>query len=64
MAQVKIYPATQQQAQTIITKVDNIDSKIQRVGLDGIDVAVVDFINDPIIISQGGLDQYARRITT
>ena len=64
MAQVKIYPATQQQAQTIITKVDNLDQKIQRVGLDDIDEAVVDFINDPIIISQGGLDQYARRITT
>lgn len=60
----KVYLATKAQADTIIDKVDNIDSKIQRVGLDGIDEAVVDFVNDPIIISQGGLDQYARRITT
>ena len=64
MAQVKIYPATQEQAQTIITKVNNLDNKIQPAGLNSIEVAVVDFINDPIVISQGGLDQYARRITT
>lgn len=64
MAQVKIYPATQTQAEAIITKVDNLNNKIQLNGLNGIEVAVVDFINDPIIITQGGLDQYARRITT
>ena len=64
MAQVKIYPATQQQAQTIITKVDNIDSKIQPAGLSDIVIGVVDFVNDPLIIRQGGLDQYSRRITT
>ena len=64
MAQVKIYPATQTQAEAIITKVDNLNNKIQPNGLNGIEVAVVDFINDPIIITQGGLDQYARRITT
>lgn len=64
MAQVKIYPATQQQAQTIITKVDNIDGKIQPAGLNNIAIGVVDFINDQLIIRQGGLDQYARHITT
>ena len=64
MAHVKIYPATQQQAQTIITKVDNIDSKMQQAGLNDIEIGVVDFVNDPLIIRQGGLDQYARRITT
>jgi len=64
MAQVKIYPATQQQAQTIITKVENLDQKIQRVGLNAVDFGIVDFVNDPIIIQQGGLDQYNRRITT
>lgn len=64
MAQVKIYPATQQQAQTIITKVDNISSEIQPAGLNNIEIGVVDFVNDPLIIRQGGLDQYARRITT
>lgn len=64
MAQTKIYPATQQQANTIIDKVDNLDEKIQPVGLNGVEIGVVDFVNDNIIITTGGLDQYARRITT
>lgn len=64
MAQVKIYPATQQQAQVIITKVDDLAQKIQPAGLNSIVVGVVDFVNDPIVISQGGFDEYARRITT
>lgn len=64
MTQVKIYPATQQQAQVIITKVDDLAQKIQPAGLNGIVVGVVDFVNDPIVISQGGFDEYARRITT
>lgn len=64
MTQVKIYPATQQQAQVIITKVDDLAQKIQPAGLNSIVVGVVDFVNDPIVISQGGFDEYARRITT
>lgn len=64
MGTVKIYPATQQQAQVIITKVDDLAQKIQPAGLNSIVVGVVDFVNDPIVISQGGLDEYARRITT
>ena len=64
MATTKIYPATQTQAQTIIDKVDNLDEKIQPVGLNGVEIGVVDFVNDPITIITGGLDEYARRITT
>ena len=64
MATVKIYPATQQQAQAIISKVDDLAQKIQPAGLNSIVVGVVDFVNDPIVISKGGLDGYARRITT
>ncbi len=64
MAAVKIYPATQQQAQTIISKVDDLGQKIQPAGLNSIAVGVVDFVNDPIVIRQGGFDEYARRITT
>ena len=64
MAAVKIYPATQQQAQTIISKVDDLGQKIQPAGLNSIHVGVADFVNDPIVISQGGFDEYARRITT
>ena len=64
MAQTKIYPATQQQANTIIDKVDDLDEKIQPVGLNGVEIGVVDFVNDNITITTGGLDQYARRITT
>ena len=64
MGTVKIYPSTQQQAQVIITKVDDLAQKIQPAGLNSIVVGVVDFVNDPIVISQGGFDEYARRITT
>ena len=64
MAQTKIYPATQTQANTIIDKVDDLNKKIQSVGLNGVEIGVVDFVNDNVIITTGGLDQYARRITT
>ena len=63
MAKVKIYPATQQQAQTIITKVDNIDSKITpQFSLSQVIPLVLDFVNDPIVIISGGLDTASRTI--
>ena len=63
MVQVKIYPATQQQAQTIITKVDNIDNKITpQFSLSQVIPLVLDFVNDPIVIISGGLDTASRTI--
>ena len=41
MAQTKIYPATQTQANTIIDKVDNLDEKIQPVGLSNVVVIFI-----------------------
>lgn len=64
MAQTKIYPATQTQANTIIDKVDNLDEKIQPVGLSNVIVNVVDFIHDSITITAGGLNSNERIIST
>ena len=64
MTQVKIYPVTQQQAQTIITKIDDLDEKIQPVGLSNVVVNVVDFIHDSITIMSGGLNSTERIIST
>lgn len=64
MAQTKIYPATQTQAQTIIEKVDDLDEKIQPVGLSNVIVNVVDFIHDSITITAGGLNSNERIIST
>ena len=64
MAQTKIYPATQTQANTIIDKVDNLDEKIQPVGLSNVVVNVVDFIHDSITITAGGLNSNERIIST
>jgi len=64
MVQTKIYPATQQQANTIIDKVDDLDEKIQPVGLSNVIVNVVDFIHDSITITAGGLNSNERIIST
>ena len=64
MAQTKIYPATQTQANTIINKVDAIDAKIEQPGLGSVNICVMDFINDDITIVSGGLESSKRRITT
>ena len=64
MAQTKIYPATQTQANAIIDKVDNLDEKIQPVGLSNVVVNVVDFIHDSITITAGGLNSNERIIST
>lgn len=60
----KVYIATKTQADTIIDKVDDLDEKIQPVGLSNVVVGVADFINDPVTITSGGLDSYNRVITT
>lgn len=64
MAQTKIYPATQQQANTIIDKVDDLDEKIQPAGLSNVIVNVVDFLHDSITITAGGLNSNERIIST
>lgn len=63
MAQTKIYPATKEQAQTIITKVDALDAKTEPIDLSLVDVKVLDFINDPVTIISGGLNTYERTIS-
>lgn len=63
MAQTKIYPATKQQAQTIITKVDEINAKTVPINLSSVGVKVLDFINDPVTIISGGLNTYERTIS-
>ena len=60
----KTFLATKDQADTIINDVAALDAKVTPEGLNSIDFGIVDFVNDPIIITQGGLDQYNRRITT
>lgn len=60
----KVYIATKTQADTIIDKVDDLDEKIQPVGLSNVIVNVVDFINDSITITAGGLNSNERIIST
>ncbi len=64
MAQTKIYPATKTQADTIIDKIDSLDSKIEPLNLADVVDGVLDFINDPITITSGGLDSTRRIIST
>ena len=60
----KVYIATKTQADTIIDKVDDLDEKIQPVGLSNVVVNVVDFIHDSITITAGGLNSNERIIST
>lgn len=60
----KVYLATKAQADTIIDKVDDLDEKIQPVGLSNVVVNVVDFIHDSITIMSGGLNSAERTIST
>ena len=64
MAQVKIYPSTQAQVQAVQDTVDEINAKIEPLGLASVDVGVLDFVYDDITIVRGGLDTLKRRITT
>ena len=60
----KTFLATKEQVDTVVTQITEINNKMALADLDSIEVGVVDFVNDDIIITTGGLDQYARRITT
>lgn len=64
MAQVKIYPSTQAQVQAVQNTVDEINAKIEPLGLASVDVGVLDFVYDDITIVYGGLETTKRRITT
>ena len=63
MAQIKIYPATQAQAQDIQDTVDEINAKIIPVDLSNVTPLVLDFINDDITIISGGLNSIERTIS-
>ena len=41
-----------------------INAKIEPIDLASVETAILDFVNDPITITSGGLDSYNRRITT
>lgn len=60
----KTFLATKEQVDIVVTQITEINDKMALAGLNSIEVGVVDFVNDDIIITTGGLDQYARRITT
>lgn len=64
MAQTKIYPSTQQQVAAIDAKLDVIDGKVTSKSLSNVIVGVMDFVNDDITITSGGLESVSRRITT
>lgn len=63
MAQTKIYPATQAQAQNIQNTADEINAKITPVDLSNVTPLVLDFINDDITIISGGLNSIERTIS-
>ena len=64
MAQTKIYPATQSQAQDIQDTVDEINAKITpQFDLSQVVPLVLDFVNDDVTIISGGLDTYSRTIS-
>lgn len=60
----KSYLSTQAQVQAVINKVDAIDVKISPVSLSDVIIGVMDFVNDDITITSGGLDELNRKITT
>lgn len=60
----KSYLSTQAQVQAVINKVDAIDVKISPVSLSAVIIGVMDFVNDNITITSGGLDELNRKITT
>lgn len=64
MAQTKIYPATQAQAQDIQDTVDEINAKIvPQFDLSNVVPLVLDFVNDDITIISGGLNSIERTIS-
>lgn len=61
MDSIIVYEKAKEYADSVV---GDLAQKIQPAGLNSIIVGVADFANDPIVISKGGLDEYARRITT
>lgn len=61
---MKTYVATkaEQTAQTV--KLNEIDAKITPMNLESVVAGILDFENDDITITSGGLDSLRRRITT
>lgn len=61
---MKTYVATkaEQTAQTV--KLNEIDAKVTPVNLESVVAGILDFNNDDITITSGGLDSLRRRITT
>ena len=61
---MKTYVATkaEQTAQTV--KLNEIDAKVTPMNLESVVAGILDFNNDDITITSGGLDGLRRRITT
>lgn len=61
---MKTYVATkaEQTAQTV--KLNEIDAKVTPINLESVVAGILDFNNDDITITSGGLDGLRRRITT
>ena len=61
---MKTYVATkaEQTAQTV--KLNEIDAKVTPMNLESVVAGILDFNNDDITITSGGLDSSRRRITT
>lgn len=60
----KTFLATKEQVDTVVTQITEINNKMALANLNSIEIGIVDFVNDDIVITTGGLDEYQRRITT
>lgn len=60
----KTFLATKEQVDTVVSQITEINGKIALADLNSIEIGIVDFVNDDIVITTGGLDEYQRRITT
>lgn len=56
--------AEKQQLDAQNQTLQQINAKIEPIDLASVETAILDFVNDPITITSGGLDSYNRRITT
>ena len=61
---MKTYLAEKAQLDAQNQTLQQINTKIEPIDLTSVETAILDFVNDPITITSGGLDSYNRRITT
>lgn len=60
----KTYLATKAQLDTQNQMLQQIDAKVTPMNLESVVAGILDFNNDDITITSGGLDSSRRRITT